>query len=75
MFCRKCKCCVSMWWSGFFALAAVAHTLRLVAQVQAQLGSWSVPMGFSAGVVIVAGLVAFIFCKKGCAACDCPERR
>ena len=64
-----------MWWSGFLALAAIVHTLRLVAQVQVQLGGWSVPMGFSAVVAIVAGLAAFIFCKKGCTACDCSERR
>ena len=71
---RKCKCCVSMWWSGFFTLAAVVHILRLAFRVPVQLGTWHVPMGFSVDVVIVAGFLVFIFCRKGCEACDCTGR-
>ena len=72
MFCHKCKCSVAMWWSGFFALAALVHVVRLVVHIQVQLGSWMVPMGFSIIIVIIAGLLAFVFCKKGCAYCNCP---
>ena len=71
MFCHKCKCCAAMWWSGFFALAFVGHAVRLVTRAQVQLGDWPVPMGLSIAIVIVAGLLSFILCKKGCGACNC----
>ena len=71
MFCGKCKCCAAMWWSGFFGLAAVAHVVRLAVRAQVQLGGWAVPMRFSMIIVIVAGLLSFFFCKKGCASCNC----
>ena len=69
MFCTKCKCCAAMWWSGFFALAAVVHVVRLVARAEVQIGTFVVPMGVSIGVAIVAGTLSLIFCKKGCGAC------
>ena len=74
MFCSKCKCCAAMWWSGFFALAAIGHATRLVARVPVQLGDWAVPMGLSVGVAVVAGLLSFFFCKKGCGACNCSSQ-
>ena len=73
MFCHKCKCCVPMWWTGFFALAFIGHVVRLVARARVQLGNWPVPMGFSVVIAIIAGLLAFIFYKKACGACKCSE--
>ena len=75
MFCSKCKCCGAMWWSGFFALAVIAHLIRLVTHTQVQLGSYLVPMNVSIGIVLVAGTLSFIFCKKGCGSCDCGTKK
>lgn len=73
MFCHKCKCCKNMWLSGFFALGAIVHALRFVARVPMQLANWPVPMALSVVVVVVAGALSFIFCKKGCGACSCSS--
>jgi len=73
MFCHKCKCCKFAWWSGFFAFAAVVHMVRLIARVQVQIGSWSVPMGLSIAVAVVAGALSIILCKAGCGACGCSS--
>ena len=73
MFCHKCKCCMPTWWSGFFALALVGHLLRLLFRAQVHIGQWAVPMRVSIGVVIVAGALSLILCKKGCASCTCAS--
>jgi hypothetical protein len=63
-----------MWWSGFFALAAVVHLVRVVLQAQAVLAGRSIPMSLSVGVAIAAGLVSFFFYKKGCGSCGCSSK-
>ena len=73
MFCHKCKCCNFSWLSGFFALAAIAHILRLIFGVQVQLNATVVPMNVSIIVAIVAGILSLIFCKKSCASCNCSK--
>ena len=74
MFCSKCKCCSMMWWSGFFALAAVAHIVRLVVRPVIQINGWTAPMALSIGIVLVAGVLSFVFCEKGCGACGCGNK-
>ncbi len=71
MFGHKCKCCKPIWWSGFFTLAAVGHLARLLFRAQVQIGQWAVPMRVSLGVVVVAGALSLILCKKGSVSCDC----
>ena len=71
MFCHKCKCCNLSWLSGFFAFAAIAHIVRLIARMPMQIGSWAVSMNLSIGVAVVAGALSLILCKKSCAACHC----
>jgi len=73
MFCHKCKCCNLSWLSGFFALAAVIHIVRLISRAQVQIGDWTVPMNVSIGVAIVAGVLSLILCKKSCASCNCSS--
>ena len=74
MFCSKCKCCAAMWWSGFFALAAVAHVVRLIARAEVVVNGFTVPMSASIAVAVVAGILSFVFCKKGCGACGCSTK-
>ncbi len=74
MLCSKCKCCTSMWWSGFFGLAAIGHLLRFAAQVHVQLGSRTVPMRLSLAIAAAAGLLSFFLYKKGCGSCGCSSK-
>ena len=74
MFCTKCKCCSAMWWSGFFALAALMHIIRLIVRLDLQFGTFVVPMGASIGVASVGALLSFIFFKKGCESCGCASK-
>ena len=74
MFCHKCKCCSMMWWSGFFGLAALMHTLRLIAQANVQVNGFTVPMTVSIAIAAVAAVLSFICCKKGCGACSCSTK-
>ena len=72
MFCHnKCKCCLFSWLSGFFALATLAHIIRLITKAQVQVGDWAVPMSVSIAIVVVAGILSLTFCKMGCKACTC----
>mgnify|MGYP001563464888 FL=1 len=71
MFCHKCKCCNFSWLSGFFALAAIVHLIRLITGMQVQIGGWAVPMNVSIGVAVIAGVLSLILCKKSCASCGC----
>ena len=62
------------WWSGFFAVLALVHIIRLITRVVIQLNGWSVPMSVSIGVAAVAGVLSILFCKKGCGACGCASK-
>ena len=62
--------CRAIWFSGFFGLGAVVHLVRLVFHVPVTLGTWAVPFGFSAVLVLVfgglsAGLL-YVGCKRPC---------
>ena len=70
----KCKCCFYAWFSGFFGLAAVGHTIRLLLRVPVHLGSYSVPLRVSLGVAIVTGALSFLFCRRSCAVCSCAKK-
>ena len=74
MFCHKCKCCKPMWFSGFFGLAAFAHIIRLVARAQVQIGGVLIPMKVSIGIVVVAAILSFVFCKMSSKACNCGTK-
>ncbi len=63
-----------MWLSGFFALAAVVHTIRLVLKTSVQIGDFAVPMGLSVVVLVVAGVLSFILARLGCERCDCGTK-
>ena len=71
MFCHKCKCCNLSWLSGFFALAAIVHIIRLVMGTQVQINATVVPMNVSIGIAVVAGVLSFLLCKKSKAVCGC----
>ena len=73
MFCHKCKCCNFSWLSGFFALAAIAHIIRLIFRFEVAFNGNIVPMNVSVGIVAVAGVLSLIFCKKSCASCGCSS--
>ncbi len=76
MFCHnKCKCCSSMWWAGFFSFAAVVHLARVLAHIQLQVGSHVISNKLSLIIAAVAGLLAIVFCKKGCASCGCAPAK
>ncbi len=74
MFCHKCKCCTFSWFSGFFALPALVHLVRLVTKTQVQIGDWIVPMSFSIGTMVVAGVLSLVLCKTACKACACSAK-
>ncbi len=70
----KCRCCGLMWLSGFFALAAMVHAIRLVLKASVQIGEFAVPMGLSMGVLVVAGVLSFVLARLGCGRCDCGTK-
>ena len=74
MLCHKCKCCYFSWLSGFFALASLMHIIRLVAQVDVTVGTFSPPMGLSVAVAVIAGGLSLFFCNLGCRACACGPK-
>lgn len=67
----KCRCCGLMWLSGFFALATLAHAVRLVFKVSVQVGEFAVPMELSVVILVVAGTLSFVMARLGCGRCDC----
>ena len=42
-----------------FSLAAILHLLRIVNSWPLVMGTYQIPMSFSAGLAIVAGLLAY----------------
>jgi hypothetical protein len=71
MLCTKCKCCQFSWLSGFFALAAIVHIIRLVTQTPVQIGDFAVPMNASIAIAVIGGVLSLVFCKMGCKSCAC----
>ncbi len=70
----KCRCCGFMWLSGFFALAAVVHAVRLVLKASVQIGEFAVPMSLSVGILVVAGVLSFVLARSGCGRCGCGAK-
>ena len=74
MLCHKCKCCTFSWLSGFFALAALVHLIRIITKSQLQVGDFAVSMNVSIVIVIVAGILSLILCKNACKSCGCSTK-
>lgn len=66
---EKCKCgCCFTWLSGFFAMPAIAHIVRILLKWDLVVNGQPFEMKTSWIVVIACGILAFIFgivaCKK-----------
>ena len=51
----KSKFCPAVWFSGFFALGALAHLIRLLSRLPVTLGTYHVPLLVSGILVLVFG--------------------
>ncbi len=56
---------MTVWFSGFFGLAALVHLVRLLFQVPLVLGGRSVPMAVSVIIVLVAGILSLRLLSVG----------
>jgi hypothetical protein len=66
---EKCKCgCFFTWLSGFFAMPAIGHIIRIIMKWDVTWQGVPVSMGLSWFVIVTCGLLAIIFgivaCKK-----------
>ena len=65
--------CPALWFSGFFGLGTLVHLVRLLFRVPVILGTWHVPLRFSALAVVVFGALSlgllYAACKRPC----CPS--
>ena len=61
-----------VWLSGFFAAPTLAHLVRVILRAPVMIGNWDVPLSFSFILLIITGLISFIFCKL---ACRCEEKK
>ncbi len=52
---EKHPICPAIWFSGFFGLGTLVHLVRWILRVPVTLGTWEVPLGFSALAVLVFG--------------------
>lgn len=75
MLCSKCKCCGYMWWSGFFALIAGVHVLRLIFRPEIQIGGFTPPTLLSVIILVVAGALSLLFARLGCGSCNCGHQK
>ena len=58
----KCKCeCLAPWLSGFFALPAVAHLVRIIAGWEIVWNGSPVTIRTSWIVMVVSGLLSLVF--------------
>lgn len=64
--------CPALWFSGFFGLGFVMHTLRLLFQVPVTVGAYAVPFSVSMILMVVFGVLSggllYLGCRKPC--CD-----
>jgi len=49
---------VKIWFSGFFAAAALAHLIRSIFHLPMTIGTFDVPISFSVGVFVAAGVIS-----------------
>ena len=69
--------CPAVWFSGFFGLGAVVHTVRFLLKIPVTIGTWHVPLRTSAILVVLfaalsAGLLV-LGCRRPC--CGSKECR
>jgi len=69
---NKPLACPAIWFSGFFALGALVHLVRLLLRVSLIVGGTQIPLATSALVVVIFGGLSIglliLGCKKPC--CD-----
>lgn len=66
-----------MWFSGFFGLGAVVHFVRFVLQVPLRVGAFEVPLGTSAVVAVVLGVLSagLFYCAVKPSCCSKQEKK
>jgi len=64
--------CLAVWFSGFFALGAVGHLIRLVLQLPVTIGTFEVPLGLSAVLAVILGGLSIGLLVLGCRK-SCPQ--
>ena len=69
----KCKCCSYAWFSGFFGLAALGHLIRLVLRPTVLIAGHNFHLRYSLVVLVVAGVLSFVFCRRSCSSCSCSK--
>lgn len=72
MSCFTSKQTAFVWLSGFFATPTLMHLIRVVLRAPVRLGTWDVPLSTSYIVLVITGLLSFIFCRM---ACRCEEKK
>ena len=63
---KRSAFCLAIWFSGFFCLGAVVHMARLLLRVPVAIGTWNVPLRFSAVLVIFFGTLSAWLLYSGC---------
>ena len=65
-----------MWWSGVFAVGAVGHLIRLIAQATVVVGGVAIPLWVSAVVAAAAGTAAALLfsAARGRRSCDAARQ-
>lgn len=58
--------CAVLWFSGFFGLGTLVHLIRLTFRVPVTVGGWEVPLGVSAVLVALLGLLSAGLLAFGC---------
>lgn len=61
-----CGQCICLWFSGFFAMPAIAHIVRIILGWPMTIASWNVTIKGSIIVAVVTGILAAIFGLAGC---------
>ena len=54
----KTKFCPAMWFSGFFALGAVVHSVRLITGFSVVIAGREIPLILSGAAVLVFGILS-----------------
>lgn len=66
------KFCPALWFSGFFGLGALGHLVRLLVGFPVTIGTWQVPLRFSALAAVVFGALSlgllYVACRRPCCA-------
>ena len=52
------KICPAVWFSGFFALGALVHLMRVILRLSLIVGSFEVPYSLSLFIAIVLGALS-----------------